>query len=73
MILHMFNCKCGNPAIWLVWYKDCGQLYNYRCTECAAKDMRQETLGTGAYPVVCIRPMSEAIKMDIEKHGNNSD
>lgn len=61
MEFNMFNCKCGEKAKWLVWYKDCGSLYNYRCTEHAIKDMNGESLGTSAYPVVCIRAIEDAI------------
>jgi len=65
----IFHCKCGEDAKWLIWYKDCGGLYNYRCTECAYKDMQQLTLGTDAYPVVMIRSIEEAIKLDKEQRG----
>ena len=67
MKLTIFNCKCGESAEWLVWYKDCGGLYNYRCTDCAVKDMKKLTMGTDAYPVVCIRSIEEAVHIDRRK------
>ena len=56
---NLFKCKCDSEAEWLVWYKDCGGLYNYRCANCTFDDMvlYQDT----EYPVVCIRSIYDAI------------
>lgn len=60
--MHIFRCKhCEKPAEWLVWYKDCGNLYNYCCMEHTIAEMKQETEETRHYPVINVRHIDDVI------------
>jgi len=46
------KCSCGALCEWATWYRNCGWLYNYRCTPCLVKEISDTQGDPNMQPLV---------------------